>query len=82
MSRLSRYLTIATFAAGVAALSLISEAVSGPDQTKLTSSIPVTHYRTAKIEGTDIFYREAGPADAPVVLLYMDSQRRRICSAT
>jgi pimeloyl-ACP methyl ester carboxylesterase len=29
----------------------------------------VIHYRTAKIEGLDIFYREAGPADAPTVLL-------------
>ena len=26
-------------------------------------------YRTAKIEGLDIFYREAGPKDAPAVLL-------------
>src|SRR6201988_3381609 len=26
-------------------------------------------YRTTKIEGLDIFYREAGPKDAPVVLL-------------
>lgn len=30
--------------------------------------VPV-HYRTVKIDGVDIFYREAGPADAPVVLL-------------
>ncbi|QPB22261.1 alpha/beta hydrolase [Rhizobium sp. 007] len=30
--------------------------------------VPI-HYRTAKIEGLDIFYREAGPAEAPVVLL-------------
>ena len=30
---------------------------------------PAVHYRTAKVEGVDIFYREAGPADAPVVLL-------------
>jgi pimeloyl-ACP methyl ester carboxylesterase len=29
----------------------------------------VTHHRTAQIEGIDIFYREAGPADAPVVVL-------------
>jgi pimeloyl-ACP methyl ester carboxylesterase len=29
----------------------------------------VTHHRTVKIDGIDIFYREAGPADAPVVLL-------------
>lgn len=29
----------------------------------------VTHHRTTKVDGTDIFYREAGPADAPTVLL-------------
>jgi pimeloyl-ACP methyl ester carboxylesterase len=29
----------------------------------------VTHYRTKKIDGFNLFYREAGPADAPVVLL-------------
>jgi pimeloyl-ACP methyl ester carboxylesterase len=28
-----------------------------------------THYRTLAIDGTDVFYREDGPADAPVVLL-------------
>jgi len=28
-----------------------------------------THYRTATVEGVRIFYREAGSADAPVVLL-------------
>ncbi|BAV50861.1 alpha/beta hydrolase fold protein [Mesorhizobium loti] len=30
---------------------------------------PTVHYRTAKVEGVDIFYREAGPTDGPVVLL-------------
>ena len=35
-----------------------------PDQT-----IPVTHHRTTKVDGVNIFYREAGPMDAPVVLL-------------
>jgi hypothetical protein len=30
---------------------------------------PVTHHRTNKVDGVNIFYREAGPADAPVVLL-------------
>lgn len=29
----------------------------------------VTHHQTAKVDGVNIFYREAGPADAPVVLL-------------
>lgn len=27
------------------------------------------HYRTASIEGVDVFYREAGPPDAPTVVL-------------
>jgi len=29
----------------------------------------VIHYRTAKVQGLEIFYREAGPKDAPTVLL-------------
>lgn len=29
----------------------------------------MTHYRTASIDGLDIFYREAGPADAPTIVL-------------
>jgi pimeloyl-ACP methyl ester carboxylesterase len=32
-------------------------------------AVPVTHYRTATVDGVSIFYREAGPADGPVVLL-------------
>ena len=34
-------------------------------------TIPATpiYYRTAKVGGLDIFYREAGPKDAPVILL-------------
>ncbi|APR84378.1 alpha/beta hydrolase fold protein [Minicystis rosea] len=31
--------------------------------------VPITHYRTANIDGINIFYREAGAKDAPVVLL-------------
>lgn len=27
------------------------------------------HYRTTQVEGVEVFYREAGPADAPVLLL-------------
>ena len=33
------------------------------------AAIPVVHYRTVKVDGVDIFYREAGPAGAPTVLL-------------
>lgn len=32
-------------------------------------AVPVVHYRSETIDGVKIFYREAGPADAPVVLL-------------
>jgi pimeloyl-ACP methyl ester carboxylesterase len=34
-----------------------------------TVGIPVTHYRTAKGEDVGVFYREAGPADALIVVL-------------
>ncbi|HEV7776742.1 MAG TPA: alpha/beta hydrolase [Luteibacter sp.] len=33
------------------------------------SAWPTTHHRFEKIDGLNIFYREAGPKDAPVVLL-------------
>ena len=28
-----------------------------------------THYRTRRVNDVEVFYREAGPADAPVILL-------------
>src|SRR5580698_2995847 len=33
------------------------------------STLPVTHYRTAKVDGVNVFFRQAGPKEAPVVLL-------------
>src|SRR5271154_2226744 len=36
---------------------------------KSADAIPVTHHRTETIDGVKIFFREAGPAAAPVVLL-------------
>jgi pimeloyl-ACP methyl ester carboxylesterase len=35
----------------------------------VTPSVPVVHYRVEDLDGFELFYREAGPADAPVVLL-------------
>jgi pimeloyl-ACP methyl ester carboxylesterase len=32
-------------------------------------AVPVIHYRTATVDGVKVFYREAGPADGPVLLL-------------
>jgi pimeloyl-ACP methyl ester carboxylesterase len=33
------------------------------------ASSPVTHYRTARVDGVEIFYREAGDKNAPAVVL-------------
>ena len=33
------------------------------------SSTPTVFYRMLNVEGLEIFYREAGPRDAPTVLL-------------
>ncbi|GGX97420.1 alpha/beta fold hydrolase [Massilia dura] len=32
-------------------------------------AVPVIHYKKVKIDGVNVFYREAGPAEAPVLLL-------------
>jgi pimeloyl-ACP methyl ester carboxylesterase len=37
--------------------------------THASAAAPVVHYRTASIEGVQVFYREAGPANAPVIVL-------------
>ncbi|MCA1443236.1 alpha/beta hydrolase [Ensifer sp. IC4062] len=34
-----------------------------------SKAIPVTHHRTTTVDGLEIFYREAGSADAPAVVL-------------
>lgn len=50
----------------------VSAAVDGAEELVATNSrsdATVVHHRFAKIEGLDIFYREAGPKDAPTVLL-------------
>ena len=36
---------------------------------EMHATVVTVHYRSAKIQGLNVFYREAGPADAPVVLL-------------
>ena len=33
------------------------------------ASVPIVHHRTVRLDGVSVFYREAGPEDAPVVLL-------------
>ena len=43
--------------------------MTSPADAHGTGVSAATHYRTARIDGLNIFYREAGPKDAPVVLL-------------
>lgn len=57
-------------AAGASALGLITgQAPASADIASIRPDSAVTRHRTARIDGIDIFYREAGPADAPVVVL-------------
>lgn len=48
------------FAAASLATALVANAADNPAQ---------VHHRTMEIQGVNVFYREAGPAQAPVVLL-------------
>ncbi|HZN69765.1 MAG TPA: alpha/beta hydrolase [Tepidisphaeraceae bacterium] len=43
-------------------------ASTAPD-VRVAPAAPAVSYRTVKVDGLDIFYREAGPSGAPVVLL-------------
>jgi pimeloyl-ACP methyl ester carboxylesterase len=47
-------------------LALVSSAGASPEQSVMRESV---FYRTVKVDGLTIFYREAGPRDAPVLLL-------------
>jgi pimeloyl-ACP methyl ester carboxylesterase len=42
---------------------------AGDHRSEAVRVVPVTHHRTTAVNGVNIFYRQAGPADAPVVLL-------------
>jgi pimeloyl-ACP methyl ester carboxylesterase len=39
-----------------------------PFQTAIAGDVTI-HHRTMKIDGVDVFYREAGPANGPIVVL-------------
>ncbi len=42
--------------------------VPTPSTASATAALQV-HYRTVKVDGVDVFYREAGPKDGPVLIL-------------
>ena len=56
-------------AALLAATALPLTAVARGGEAVTRARVPVTHFHSATVEGVKIFYREAGPADGPVVLL-------------
>lgn len=63
---LNRRLALAALPTVAAGLALPA---TGSAQATPTTDSAVTRHRTIRIDGLDIFYREAGPADAPVLLL-------------
>ena len=60
---------------GRVALALLAVALTasplraGTNSSAATESAQTIHYHTVKLDGLDIFYREAGPKDAPTILL-------------
>ena len=55
-------------AATVGLLAAPPGAIAAPADKAPAAAVQVT-YRTANVDGVDVFYREAGPKDAPVLLL-------------
>ena len=54
----------------IALLALAPAVVSAQAERRTVGDVPIaTRYHTTKIGGVDLFYREAGPADAPVIVL-------------
>nr|WP_247800942.1 alpha/beta fold hydrolase [Bradyrhizobium sp. 191] len=64
-----RHLVLGLSGVAIAATTPAAAAKPQHDRSKTGSGYPVTYHRTKTIDGINIFYREAGPRDAPVVLL-------------
>jgi len=62
---------LATLSLGTSNAAAASAADTDQDQTPTatTDRTLVVQYKTIQVRGVDVFYREAGPKDAPVVLL-------------
>jgi pimeloyl-ACP methyl ester carboxylesterase len=60
-------LTLAAAAALAAGTAQAAAPVHAPPSIAVATE--QVHYRTTQVEGVEVFYREAGPADAPVLLL-------------
>src|SRR4051794_703081 len=60
---------VLVYIASVVFAMLTSLPIHAEDQRKDDQMRPPTLYRTIRIDGLSIFYREAGPKDAPTILL-------------
>jgi pimeloyl-ACP methyl ester carboxylesterase len=47
----------------------VTNRIDAPDAERSEDEARRVHYRTTTVDGVDVFYREAGPEDGPVVLL-------------
>ena len=79
-SRVAFVLAAALLALVVASPTAFAETATCASAQQTT--MPVVRYRTVKVDGVDIFYREAGPADAPMCFYCTGSQPHPTCSAT
>jgi alpha-beta hydrolase superfamily lysophospholipase len=64
-------LLLTTLLASAGAVPIAVDAAQTTNGTMASSgeTIPTVHYRSTTIDGVDVFYREAGLANGPVVLL-------------
>jgi pimeloyl-ACP methyl ester carboxylesterase len=71
MNKRSFGLSVLTALAGAGSLALAPPPAAAAPACRLQprAAHRDTHHRTARVDGIDIFYREAGTADAPVVVL-------------
>lgn len=60
--------TVAALAVVLAVPAFVSIPQTAAAESGAVQAVPI-YYRTAKVDGIDIFYREAGPKDAPTILL-------------
>lgn len=69
MKMIKRSILMVSVAAMLGATSVLSAASGAPAANVAAPTAEQVRYRTAKVDGVDVFYREAGPKNAPVLLL-------------
>lgn len=62
------WIAISSLALAATSSAAVSRTESMPVQTS-SPELAVTHFRTATVDGIGVFYREAGPTEAPVIVL-------------